>query len=84
MTTFSYSSARQNLKNIFDIATEKLEEVFIHRRNGKNVVILSEEEFLGWKETLYLMKNPHNALHVNKSIEERKKGKIKKISFEEL
>ncbi len=84
MTTLSYSFARQNLKNIFDMATEKLEEVFISRRNGKNVVVMSEEEFLGWKETLYLMQNPYNALHINDSLQEIKTGKIKSLNLSEL
>lgn len=84
MTTLSYSFARQNLKNVFDMVTEKVEEVFISRRNGGNVVLMSEEEFLGWKETLYLMQNPYNALHLNHSLKEITTGKTKSFDLSEL
>ena len=84
MTTLSYSYARQNLKSIFDMATKNLEEVFISRRNGENVVVLSEEEFLGWKETIHLMKNPHNAEHINKSLDQLEKGETTTFDIKDL
>ena len=84
MTTFSYSYARQNLKHVFDRATEKLEEISITRRNGKNIIIMDEEEFLGFKETVYLLSNPHNAAHLQKSLDEKERRDTVKISLEDL
>ena len=84
MTTFSYSFARQNLKNICDRVNDNLEEIFISRRNGKNVVMMSEEEFLGWKETFHLMKNPKNAEHINNSLEEIKNKKTTSFDISDL
>lgn len=84
MTTFSYSFARQNLKNIFDTVTDNIEEIFISRRNGKNVVIMSEEEFLGWKETIHLMRNPKNAEHINHSLQEIKDNKTTSFDISDL
>ena len=49
--------------------------ILVTRQRGKgNVVILSEEEFEGWQETVYLLSNPANAKRLLESIQEAGAG----------
>jgi len=82
MTTISYTSARQNLKSIFDYVCKNAESITISRKNGGNVVILSEEEFQSLDETSYLLSNPINRRHLESSLQEMEKGKVH--SFDSL
>jgi len=84
MITTTYTAARKNLKNIFDTATDQLVDITITRRNGKNVVIMSEEEYLGWQETTYLLSNPNNAKHLQKSIKELDNNDTTSFELDEL
>lgn len=82
MTTVTYTSARQNLKSIFDQACDNAETIIVTRKNGKNVVILSEEDFRSLDEMSYLLSNPANRKHLEESIEEVENKKIH--SFDSL
>jgi antitoxin YefM len=43
--------------------------ILVTRQGGKgNVVILSEDEFSGWQETVYLLRNPANATRLLRSV----------------
>ncbi len=84
MITTTYSAARQKLKSVFDMVTEQLVDITITRRNGKNVVIMSEEEYLGWKETVYLLSNPNNAKHIQNSLKELKNKETSSLDLNEL
>jgi antitoxin YefM len=84
MNTTSYTSARKNLKLIMDKACENSEPIFIHRRNHKNVVILSEEEYLKTNETAYLLSSPANRQHLKKSLKELKNKEIVAMDIAEL
>lgn len=52
--------------------------LIITRKNKKNLVILSIDEYNSLLETNYLLSNNANAEHLQKSIEQHKSGKIKK------
>jgi antitoxin YefM len=69
MTQVSYSDLRQNLARYMDQAVESRAPILVTRQGGKgNVVILSEEEFEGWQETVHLMRSPANAKRLLRSI----------------
>jgi antitoxin YefM len=74
MTVLSYSQVRANLKDVCDQVVDDCDYVTIHRRDGDNVVMLSESEFNGWKETVYLMSNPSNARRLMESIAQAERG----------
>ncbi len=64
-----YSELRQNLARYMDEAVESRAPILVTRRGGKgNVVILSEEEFEGWQETVHLLRSPANAQHLLRSV----------------
>jgi len=71
----SYSDLRQNLARYMDQAVDDRTPIVVTRQGGKgNVVILSEEEFAGWQETVYLLSNPANARRLLNSMREADAG----------
>lgn len=56
----SYSEIRQNLKNEFDKVCRDHEPILVVRKNGDNVVVISEEDFRSLQETAYLCQSPRN------------------------
>lgn len=65
----SYTDLRQNLARYMDQAVDDRTPIVVTRQGGKgNVVILSEEEFEGWQETVHLLSNPANARRLLDSI----------------
>ena len=69
MSHITYSELRQNLARYLDEAVESRAPIVVTRQGGKgNVVMLSEEEFAGWQETVHLLSNPANAERLLRSI----------------
>lgn len=84
MKIVSYTSARKNLKSLFDNACDDSSVIFVQRRNGKGVVILSEEEYSSLDETAYLLSNPKNRKHLQQSLSEKEKNETISVSLDEL
>jgi antitoxin YefM len=61
MKSFSYTEARDHLKDLMDQVNEDHAPVRIQRRNGEGAVLISEDDYAGLQETLYLLGNPVNA-----------------------
>jgi len=76
MTVFNYSELRSNLKGVCDLVVNDCDTVTIQRRNSENVVMMSESEFNSWRETIYLMSNPHNAARLMESIAQAERGDV--------
>jgi antitoxin YefM len=75
MAHVSYTDLRQNLARYMDKAVDDRVPILVTRQGGKgNVVILSEEEFEGWKETVQLLSNPVNAKRLLESVREAEAG----------
>jgi antitoxin YefM len=68
------SEARANLAAVLDTATEDLEEVIITRAGHEPAVVISLREYEALKETAYLLGNPANARHLERSIAEHRGG----------
>ncbi len=70
MGQVSEAALRDNLVRYMDQAVETGVPLVVTREDGKgNVVILSEEEFNGWRETAYLLRTPANAARLLRSIQ---------------
>lgn len=77
MAHVSYTDLRQNLSRYMDQAIESRELITVTRQNGKgNVVILSEEEFEGWQETVHLLRSPANAKRLLRSARDAQDGNL--------
>jgi antitoxin YefM len=79
MEKISYSVFKTQIANIMDKVNHDQKPIIISRKNGKDAVMISLEDFRSYEETAYLMSSPKNAARLNKSIEEIKKAKFPKI-----
>jgi antitoxin YefM len=75
MAHVSFTDLRQNMASYFDRVTDDREPLLVTRQGGKgNVVILAEEEFAGWQETVHLLSSPKNAARLLASIRQLDSG----------
>lgn len=61
MATVSFEKARKNLKQVLNQVQENSETMTIVRKNGRNAVIMPEQEYNQLMETMYLLQSPKNA-----------------------
>lgn len=79
MAHVSYSEFRANLASHMDAVVNGRVPLVVTRQGGKgNVVMLSEEEFAGWQETVHLLSNPKNAARLLESIQQADAGLVAK------
>jgi antitoxin YefM len=78
MNAVSYSDLRENLKNYMDKVYDDKDALIITRKDKKNLVLISIDEYNSLIETNYLLGNEENAAHLRKSINQYKTGKTKK------
>ena len=72
----TYTDLRQNLADYMDQAVETGAPIIVTRQGGRgNVVILSEDEFEGWQETVHLLSSPRNAERLMRAMRELDAGK---------
>ena len=85
MLAVNYSNMRDNFKDYCDKVTDDYETVRVTRKNDKNVVMISLEEYNNMKENLYIMSNKkdYDRLVTSKKQLEAGKGTVAK-SIEEL
>ncbi|MGZ5209111.1 MAG: type II toxin-antitoxin system Phd/YefM family antitoxin [Sulfuricurvum sp.] len=75
MQVVNYSTARNNLKSIFDSVYTDNEEVIIHRKGGENVVVIPFSEYNSMKESQYLLSNSANRERLLTSLSKVRSGK---------
>ena len=74
MKVVNYTDLRLNLKEWLDSVVNDVEEIIIKRKNNKDVVLISLEEYNSLKETHYLLEG-NNGEVLRKSLAELRKGK---------
>lgn len=73
MTHVSFTDLRRNMASHFDRVSEDREPLVVTRTGGKgNLVVISEQEFAGWQETVHLLSSPKNAARLMASIRQAK------------
>ena len=77
MNAITYTDLRQNLKTYMDKVIQDNDPLIITRKNKKNVILISVDEYNSLIETNYLLSNEANAEHLKKSIAHHKSGKTK-------
>ena len=77
MRVVSFSEARNNLKQVIDRVVDDADVAVISRRDSPDAVVMSLETFNSWMETVHLLKTPANAAHLDKSIQQLRKGKAR-------
>lgn len=74
METVNYSDFRANLKHWFDKVINDVSDVIIKRKSGKDLVLISLDEYNSLKETTYLLSGKNRDVLLN-SINELESGK---------
>ncbi len=75
MKVVNYTDLRVNLKKWFDLVVDDLEEVIIKRKDNRDLVLISLDEYNALKETSYLLSGKNREV-LMKSFEEAKAGKV--------
>ena len=73
METVNYTDFRSNLKHWFDKVINDVSDVIIKRKNGKDLVLISLDEYNSLKETTYLLTGKNRDILLN-SIKELEAG----------
>ena len=76
MRIVSFSEARNKLKAILDQVVNDADYTIITRRDADDAVVMSLEYFNSLVETVYLLKSPANAAHLERSIAQYIKGEV--------
>jgi antitoxin YefM len=76
MRVVSFSEARNSLKTVLDHVVEDADYTIITRRDAEDAVVMSLDYFNSLLETVYLLKSPANAAHLERSIAQFKQGKV--------
>jgi len=74
MRVVNFSEARNSLKRVIDQTVADADFTVIVRRDAPDAVLMSLDTFNGLMETVHLLKNPANAAHLARSIEQYRAG----------
>jgi antitoxin YefM len=73
METVNYTDFRSNLKHWFDKVINDVSDIIIKRKSGKDLVLISLDEYNSLKETSYLLTGKNRDILLN-SIKELEAG----------
>jgi antitoxin YefM len=74
METVNYTDFRSNLKHWFDKVVNDVSDIVIKRKSGKDLVLISLDEYNSLKETTYLLTGKNRDILLN-SIKDLEAGK---------
>ena len=83
MTTTNITDARKNLESLTDNVVDYQDHVIIAKPHNRKVIIMSEDEFNSWQETLYLLESAANHRALETSINQMLVGDTKTLSKSE-
>jgi prevent-host-death family protein len=84
MKTLSLSEAKMKLSGLVDLVNSTDEEVIITKNGRPAAVLVSPEEFEGWKETIAIRSDKALMKEIKAGLRELKKGKARVYTLEEL
>jgi len=84
MAEMTLSQLRKNLRSTCDRAVDAQEPVRVRRRNGKDVVLLSADEFDRIAETAHILASPKNARRLLSALARARRGATKPMTVEKL
>ena len=84
MLAINYSTLRNSMKKYFDIITDSIETVVVTRKNGNNIVMMSEDTYNNLIENSYLTQNKKNYDWLMESKEQLESGKYTKHDLIEV
>lgn len=76
MDAITTTQAAKNLDQLIEHIIANVEPTIVCNDNGKKAVLMALDDFNAWQETFYLLSNPANAAHLQKSIQELELGHV--------
>lgn len=80
----TYTHARANLAKLFEEVAENREIVYISRRGGEDVALVSASELASLTETAHLLRSPRNAERLLQALERARSTPSKPESIDDL
>ena len=74
MEAVNYSALRNNLKGYMDRVTDDYETLIVTRKDDKNVVMISADEYNNLMESVHLLGNEANRNHLLESKKQLEEG----------
>lgn len=84
MQAINYTTLRNSMKKYFDLITDSFETMIVTRKNGKNIVIMSEETYNNLYENSYLTQNKANYDWLIESKRQLESGKTISKDIEDI
>lgn len=81
MGAISYSRFRKNPGKVIDQVIDGEEPVTITRADGRDVVIVSAEEWAALQETDHLLSSPKNVRRLRRALAEIEAGQVTEIDI---
>ena len=77
MRVINFSDARNQFKQVIDQVVADCDVTIISRRDADDAVVMSLDTYNSMMETFNLLKSPANVKHLEKSLEQYRKGQTK-------
>jgi antitoxin YefM len=84
MRELSVTKFRAKLKSLVDQSISNHEPLLVRRKEGKDFIVISAEDWEREQETLYILNNKSLMKQIAKSVETHNLKKGRKLSKEEL
>ena len=81
MIAVNYTNVRENLKTYCDKVNDDDETVIITRKDNKNVVLISQNEYNNMLENIKILKDPKYFIKLYKSIKQLENNEVKELSL---
>lgn len=76
MDAVTEEDAQKNLGRLIRRVVADAEPTIVIGDEGDRIVLMPQDEFNAWQETLYLLSSPANADHLQRSIAQMHEGKV--------
>lgn len=81
MIAVNYTNVRENLKAYCDKVNDDDETVIITRKDNRNVVLISQDEYNNMLENIKILKDPKYLIKLYKSIKQLENNDVKEIDL---
>lgn len=81
MIAVNYTNVRENLKTYCDKVNDDDETVIITRKDNRNVVLISQDEYNNMLENIKVLKDPEYFIKLYKSIKQLEGNDVKELDL---
>lgn len=79
MLAVNYTNIRENLKAYCDKVNDEDETIIITRKDNKNVVLISQNEYNNMLENIKILKDPKYLFEFYKTMKDLEKSQIEEV-----